>query len=138
MPVHQPVSFLTAVWRGFLMRCPQCGTGKMFGRFLKVNHHCAACGEDLFHQQADDYPAYLVVGIVGHAVFPAVLAVELAYAPPMWVHFALWMPLALIGVLGLLQPVKGAVVGLQWQLGMFGFEDGHLRRLPPCDTSAAG
>jgi hypothetical protein len=32
-------------------------------------------------------------------------------------------------VLALLQPTKGAIVALQWQLGMHGFESSKLRRL---------
>jgi uncharacterized protein (DUF983 family) len=110
------------------MKCPQCGEGRLFARFLKVADHCPACGEALFHHQADDYPAYIVVALVGHFLFSGILAVELAYRPPYWVHFAIWFPLALITVLALLQPVKGAVVALQWHLGLHGFEDALARR----------
>ena len=38
------VSRYTAMKRGFLGRCPACGQGRLFGRFLKVADHCAACG----------------------------------------------------------------------------------------------
>jgi uncharacterized protein (DUF983 family) len=55
-------------------------------------------------------------------VFVGILAVELTYMPPYWVHFAIWLPLTLAAVLALLQPVKGAVVALQWSLGLHGFE----------------
>jgi hypothetical protein len=34
----------------------------------------------------------------------------------------------LFSSLALLQPTKGAIVGLQWQLGMHGFEAAKLRR----------
>jgi uncharacterized protein (DUF983 family) len=30
--------------------------------------------------------------------------------------------------LGLLQPIKGAIVALQWQTGMHGFAEGKLAR----------
>ena len=110
-----------AMWRGFLGRCPHCGEGKLFARFLKVADHCASCGEELFHQRADDFPAYLVIALVGHAVVPSILAVEMAYSPPLELQFLLWLPLTLIASLALLQPVKGAIVGLQWQNGMHGF-----------------
>lgn len=116
------VSLLSAIRRGLFMKCPQCGTGNAFRRFLKVADHCPSCGEALFHHEADDYPAYIVVSIVGHLVFSGVLALELAYTPPYWVHFAIWFPFVAIATLGLLQPVKGAVVALQWHLGLHGFE----------------
>lgn len=101
----------------------------MFGRFLKVADHCPACGEELFHHRADDFPAYIVIVIIGHLTVPAVLAVEMAYRPPIWVHMTLWLPLVIGGALALLQPVKGAIVGLQWQIGMHGFEAAKERRL---------
>lgn len=123
------VSLGRALWRGFTMKCPHCGEGCLFGRFLKVVDHCEACGESYAAQRADDLPAYLVIVVVGHAVVPALLAVETAYAPPYWVHALIWLPITLVSSLALLQPVKGAVVGLQWQVGMHGFQESKLRRI---------
>jgi uncharacterized protein (DUF983 family) len=40
----------------------------------------------------------------------------------------LWLPPTLILTLGLLQPVKGAVVALQWRMGMHGFEEAKRAR----------
>jgi uncharacterized protein (DUF983 family) len=122
-------SLAQAVWRGFRMRCPNCGRGRLFGRFLKVVDHCPECGEELFHHRADDFPAYLVIVVVGHLIVPGILAVEIAYRPAYWIHLSIWLPLTIISALGLLQPVKGAIVGLQWQLGMHGFEEARNRRL---------
>jgi uncharacterized protein (DUF983 family) len=110
-----------ALTRGLLGRCPCCGKGRMFGAFLKVNDHCKVCGEEFHHHRADDFPAYLVIVIVGHLVVPAALTVETEFAPSYWIHLALWLPLTLGLALGLLQPIKGAVVAIQWHLGMHGF-----------------
>jgi uncharacterized protein (DUF983 family) len=141
-PQQQPVSLAQAMWRGFRMQCPNCGRGPLFGRFLKVTDRCPECGEELLHHRADDFPAYLVIVVVGHLIVPAILAVEIAYRPPYWVHFSIWVPLTIVSALGLLQPVKGAIVGLQWQLGMHGFEEGRNRRLldqlPAKDAAARG
>lgn len=123
-----PVSLARALWRGFLGRCPHCGEGRLFPRFLKVAHHCEVCCEELFHQRADDFPAYLVIVLVGHAVVPAILAVEMAYAPPVALQLAVWLPVTLFASLALLQPTKGAIVGLQWQTGMHGFAEAKERR----------
>ena len=51
-----------------------------------------------------------------------VLWTEKAWKPELYVHFSLWLPLAVIMTLTLLPVVKGAVVGLQWALYMHGFE----------------
>ncbi|TXL74492.1 DUF983 domain-containing protein [Vineibacter terrae] len=118
-----------AMRRGFMQRCPNCAEGRLFRRFLKVVDHCPACGEEFSHHRADDFPPYLVIMIVGHVIVPLLFAVEMAYAPPMWLEFVVWLPLTLLSCLALLQPVKGAVVGMQWQLGMHAFAEAKLRRL---------
>jgi uncharacterized protein (DUF983 family) len=122
------ISLSQALARGFLCKCPNCGRGRLFGRFLKVTDHCEVCGEDYRPQRADDFPAYLVIVIVGHIVVPALLAVAVAYNPPAWLQLAIWLPITLFASLGLLQPVKGTIVAMQWQMGMHGFEPAKLRR----------
>ena len=117
-----------AMRRGFFGRCPNCGEGKMFRAFLKVADNCPACGEPLHHHRADDFPAYIVIVLVGHIVVPLVLMVETEWAPPTWAHMLLWPPLVAALTLGLLQPVKGAIVALQWVVGMHGFEDAARAR----------
>jgi uncharacterized protein (DUF983 family) len=114
-----------ALRRGLRGRCPACGRGNLFSRFLKVTERCAACGEELHHQRADDAPAYFVILIVGHIVVPLALMVETAFAPPLWLAFSLWLPLTLVLSLLLLQPVKGAIVGWQWAHRMHGFDGTH-------------
>ena len=122
------VSLPKALWRGFTMKCPHCGQGQLFDRFLKVVGSCSACGEDYTPQRADDLPAYLVIAIVGHLVVPALLAVEMAYSPPAWLQLLIWVPVTGLAALFLLQPVKGIIVGLQWQTGMHGFEAARHHR----------
>jgi uncharacterized protein (DUF983 family) len=117
-----------ALKRGFLGRCPNCGEGPLFRAFVKVADHCEACGEPFRHHRADDFPAYLVIVLVGHIVVPLAMWVEIAYSPSYWVHAAIWAPMILALALGLLQPIKGAIVALQWQAGMHGFAAAKLAR----------
>ena len=120
-----------ALARGLLGRCPNCGRGRIFGAYLKVANHCPICGEMLHHHRADDAPAYFVILIVGHIVVPLALAVELAYRPSYWMQFAFWLPATLALALLLLQPVKGAIVALQWAYRMHGFDpDSDAAREP--------
>ena len=115
-----------ALKRGFFGRCPSCGEGKLFRAFVKVVDHCDKCGEVYRHHRADDFPAYLVIVLVGHIVVPLVMWVEIAYSPSYWLHAAIWGPLVIGLALGLLQPIKGAIVALQWQAGMHGFAAAKL------------
>lgn len=126
--LQPPHSLKTGLWRGITGRCPNCGEGHMFRAFLKVADRCEVCGEELHHQRADDFPAYLVIVIVGHLVVPLILSVEMAYQPAYWVHAVLWLPLTLALTLALIQPVKGAVIALQWHAGMHGFEESKRLR----------
>jgi uncharacterized protein (DUF983 family) len=113
----------TAIKRGFRGRCPRCGEGKLFRAFLKVADHCSVCGLDFTPHRADDLPAYLVIVIVGHIVVPTALLIETNYSPPVALQLAIYLPVTLVASLLLLQPVKGAVVGIQWALRMHGFDE---------------
>ena len=112
---------LAATLIGFKGRCPNCRRGKIFGKFLKVKHECASCGQELHHHRADDFPPYLVIFIVGHIVVTGVMLVEARTDWSIWTHMAIWSPIAIAMSLALLQPIKGAVIGLQWALRMHGF-----------------
>lgn len=114
-------SVMTAMGRGFLGRCPHCGEGRLFRNFLKVADSCPSCGEQFHHHRADDLPAYLVIFIVGHIVVGAFMGAERMFDLTTWQHLAIWAPVTLVMTIGLLQPVKGAVVGLQWAARMHGF-----------------
>ena len=125
---------MQAMARGFLGRCPHCGKGRLFGKFLKVADRCEACGEEYHHHRADDLPAYLVIFIVGHIVLGAFMGAERLVTLSTWQHLAIWAPLTLVMTIALLQPVKGSVVGLQWALRMHGFsgEPEALDSHPEC------
>jgi uncharacterized protein (DUF983 family) len=112
-----------ALLLGFRGRCPNCGKGRLFRAFLKVVDRCEVCGEEFHHHRADDAPAYFVILITGHIVVPLALIVETEFSPAYWVHWVLWLPLTLGLTLGLLQPVKGAIVGWQWAHRMHGFDE---------------
>jgi uncharacterized protein (DUF983 family) len=111
--------------RGLVCRCPSCGSGRLFGGFLKVSDACGRCNAELHHHRADDAPPYFTMVIVGHLIVGSVLWVEMAYSPPVWLHMVVWLPLTLILSLALLRPIKGVIVGAQWALRMHGFGDGE-------------
>jgi len=119
-----------SMWRGFRGRCPHCGEGKLFARFLRVAPACDVCGEKLEGHRADDLPAYVVIFLVGHIVVALNLVAERGEEWPLWVHFALWPTLALVLTLVLLQPTKGALIGLQWAMRLHGYDPAgdHLDR----------
>ncbi|MGI3127358.1 DUF983 domain-containing protein [Nitratireductor sp. PBL-C9] len=128
-----------AMKRGFLGRCPNCGRGKLFRTYLKTADECSECGEAFHHHRADDLPAYLVIFVVGHIVVGAFMGLEAVTDWAGWVHLAIWVPLTIIMSLLLIEPMKGAVVGLQWAYYMHGFggEEDTIETHPELDASAS-
>jgi uncharacterized protein (DUF983 family) len=127
-----------AIGRGARLRCPACGEGRMFHRYLKVNDSCPNCGQELHHHRADDAPPYMTIFAVGHIIVPLLLYVERGWSPPDWVHAALWIPLTLVLTLSILPVMKGALIALQWALRMHGFNEAADPEFPvePASSSA--
>jgi len=115
-----PVSFLRA---GLMCRCPKCGKGRLYSRYLKVVEACAKCGLELRKHDAGDGPAVFVVLIVGAIIVGLALWVEISYQPPYWVHLVIWAPAILGGCLGALRPAKAIMIALQFKHGIAGFDD---------------
>ena len=80
---HDDRPLWSALLQGFRQRCPRCGRGGLFRRYLKVVDTCPACGEAMHHQRADDAPPYFTILIVGHLIVPAALLLEQTAQPPM-------------------------------------------------------
>lgn len=110
-----------AVLRGLRCRCPACGQGRLFGRFVKPVEQCAVCKESYTAQQADDFPPYIVILLLGHILVPTIVAVDEAFAPPLWVYATVGSVIICLLVIAMLQPVKGAVIAYQWACRMHGF-----------------
>jgi uncharacterized protein (DUF983 family) len=87
----------------------------MFHGFLTLNARCEACGLDFDFAEAGDGPAVFVIMMAGFLVVGAALWTELVLTPPMWVHLFLFLPLTLVVCLGLLRPLKGVLIALQYQ-----------------------
>lgn len=119
-----------ALARGALGRCPQCGTGRMFSSYIKVNEACPVCDEEFHHHRADDAPPYAVIFVVGHIVVPLLVLVEEVFRPEVWVHLVTFLPLTLVLSLVLLPVLKGALIALQWSRRMHGFDPNSPEREP--------
>ena len=99
---------------GIAGRCPRCGEGRLFSGFLSTAPRCGNCGLDYSFADSADGPAGFVIFIVGAIVVGAAFFVEFSYQPPYWLHLVLWIPLILILSLGLLRPLKGLMIALQY------------------------
>ncbi len=100
---------------GLACKCPRCGRGPLYAGFLRVAERCPACGLDLRKADSGDGPAVFIIFILGFLVVPLALLFEAKVAPPMWLHVAIWPALILGTSLGLLRPVKGVLIALQYR-----------------------
>ena len=100
---------------GLSGRCPRCGEGRLFSGFLSVAPRCEVCGLDLkFAQDSGDGPAVFVTLFAGFLVLGGALWLELSYEPPLWLYLVIFVPLTPIVCLGILRPLKGLLVALQY------------------------
>ena len=99
---------------GLRGRCPNCGEGRLFEGFLKVAPRCRSCGYDLAKADSGDGPAVFVILIAGFFCAFLMLYTELTFAPPIWVHIVIFLPLTLAVCLGLLRPLKGVMLAAQF------------------------
>jgi uncharacterized protein (DUF983 family) len=107
-----------AVVRGLRGRCPNCGLGKLFYRYLKVEPVCQTCGHDLDRYPSDDGPAYFTVLLVGHLIIVPllILGAPLIWKAPIWIVLpAVLAPVTTITLLAL-PVVKGAVIAVLYAL----------------------
>lgn len=98
-------------WRGL---CPRCGVGRMFKSWLKVVDTCAHCGLDYRFAAPDDGPAFFSLCIIALPLIAFVVWIQVAFDPPVWVHFVTSVPFMAIGTLLPLRPIKGWLVASQY------------------------
>ncbi|MPT49141.1 MAG: DUF983 domain-containing protein [Sphingobium sp.] len=110
-----------ALMLGLCGKCPACGEGRIFARFLKSADHCQNCGQKFTGHQADDLPAYIVILLVGHILVALMIEINHIFNVPLHWQIIIWPLAATVIAVALIQPVKGAVIALQWARRMHGF-----------------
>ena len=96
-------------------RCPRCGAGRLFKGFVAMPASCSNCGLSYKFADAGDGPAVFVILLAGAIIIALMFWVENTYEPPIWLHLTVFLPLTLIVCLGLLRPLKGLLIGLQYK-----------------------
>jgi uncharacterized protein (DUF983 family) len=110
--LYPPVDSVAA---GFKGRCPRCGTGRLFNGYIVTAKFCGNCRLDFSFIDVGDGPVPFVIMIVGFIVCGLALWTDIALSPPLWLHFIIWMPLAILLSLFALRWVKGILIALQYR-----------------------
>lgn len=123
MTANKAGAFWPVVIRGTLGRCPSCGKGRIFRRYLKPVERCGTCNEKLGHIRADDGPAWFTILLVAHLLAPFFLHVLPQVNRPDWQIMIAVMATILALSLAILPRAKGAFIGLIWRSGCVGSEE---------------
>ncbi|MFD1695280.1 DUF983 domain-containing protein [Roseibium aestuarii] len=109
---YPPVNPVTS---GLSGHCPRCGQGRLFKGYLTLRRRCSACGLDFDFADSGDGPAVFIILLVGFLIVGLVLWVEFTFQPPIWLHLLIWLPLTTGLSLGILRPLKGLMIALQFR-----------------------
>ncbi|MEX1250213.1 MAG: DUF983 domain-containing protein [Hyphomonas sp.] len=102
---------LTAVLRGFRGRCPECGWGKLFARYLRQAPAYDVCGAKTGEIAAEDGPPGLTALMTCPLLAAATFIAARQGARPLWPRLAGLGTFAIPAVLVLLPRIKGRLIG---------------------------
>ncbi|GAB5349114.1 DUF983 domain-containing protein [Alteriqipengyuania sp. 357] len=119
--IELPGSLPAALLRGLRGHCPRCGEARLFRKWLKPVEHCQHCRQDWSVQQADDFPAYIGIFVVGHLLAPVVITMIGTFGISAGLTLAIILPVAIAMLIAMLQPVKGGVIAFLWWFGIGAF-----------------
>lgn len=105
------------VLRGVRHRCPECGHGKLYARYLKQASECSACGAPIGKIRAEDGPPWLTVLFLGPFLAGLTFFSARQENWPIWIKLPALSVFAITAVLILLPRMKGAIIGLFWAMG---------------------
>lgn len=110
---------LRPLWRAFNLRCPACGKGALYRRYLKPVAQCAVCAEPLGKIAADDGPAAWTILGLGPFLVPMAFMVSMSGAP-IWMTLPFLLLLSVAIVLVALPRVKGVFMAVLWNMDRSG------------------
>ncbi len=112
--IHYPL--FRSIGRGLSGHCPACGTGRIFGKYLKVQPHCEACGHELARYPADDGPAYLTILLIGHLIVGPALFFPVVWETSPLISLPIILSALTLVTLVALPRIKGAWIGMMYAL----------------------
>ncbi len=106
-------------------RCPRCGRGALYKDILSIVDACSECGLVLKHHDAADAPTFFALCIVGLMVTVGAALVEINFAPALWLHAAIWIPLTFISSILCLRVFKTLFITVEFRLEQLKEKDPH-------------
>lgn len=126
---NPPRPIEAAARRGWSGRCPACGEGALFGRWMQVSQTCSHCNEALGHARVTNAVPVLAIplALLAGSLVGGIL--ELLSDLPLAVELAASELVAVAAAFHVLPHAKGLAIGLAWANHVGGFDP--LRHLVP-------
>jgi uncharacterized protein (DUF983 family) len=100
---------------GILARCPSCGKGKLYARYLRFAPQCPACGVSFAKADVGDGAAVFTMFIVGAIVVPLAFILQFAFGWQMWGTLTVTCAATVALCLWLLPTLKALLFTLQFK-----------------------
>jgi uncharacterized protein (DUF983 family) len=98
---------------GLSSRCPNCGKGELFERFLAFRPACPACGTSFADADAGDGASVFVTLAAGIIVVPLAFILLFAVKLSVWLVLPVMAVVTVAVVVALLRPFKATLYALQ-------------------------
>lgn len=90
----------TLLGHGLRLRCPRCGTGRLYSKPFRMHEHCAHCGLKFEREQGYfigaiyiNYAATIAIAVPGFFLLDAFTRITVDQQLNFWIPFAVLFPL---------------------------------------------
>ena len=116
MPAVRP-RLRTVLGRGLRRRCPRCGEGELFRRWITVHDKCSVCGL-VFQRDAGDTWMFLVLTDRIPLLF-AIIALYFGFQTSGWAATSLYFIVLFVPLLATLRERQGLALALNYLVGIY-------------------
>ena len=102
----RPPRVRTVLWRGARRRCPHCGRGPLFVRWIRFHPRCSACGLVFLRNQGDTWLFWIVMDRI--PILAGIAAIYFGFRITGWLSGALFF-LSIAGPLILTMPQRQGI-----------------------------
>jgi|FLYN01.1.fsa_nt_gi uncharacterized protein (DUF983 family) len=111
-------SYIRALWRGFLLRCPNCGRGRMFRGLFEMEKTCPIC-QVRFERQSGESIGGMVINLALAEVITlgGFFLVDALFHVPITHQLIFWIPFTILFCIFFYRHARAMWVGVAFLVG---------------------
>lgn len=110
-PVHRP-RVRTAIARGARKRCPHCGRGPLFVRWITTHPHCSACGFVYIRNYGDTWLFWILMDRI--PIFLGIVSIYFGFRVSDWVTGTLFFAAMAVPLIATMPRRQGVAIALSY------------------------